>query len=152
MRRLLVPIAILALALPAFAGRHYGSGHGFSINMDNDYGEVTDCSQIHVTYDGRDVPMITEDLPVGGLRSLKVHGDHNGGIHVSGGNAFGVRACKASALGDSRDIRVNLSGNEVTADRADDSTSVGYFPVPVPRGGPLRPRVNNGPHALRPAA
>ena len=58
MRRLLIPIASLALVLPAFASHgRYGSGHGFSVNMDGDYEELTSCSQIHVTYDGRDVPI-----------------------------------------------------------------------------------------------
>jgi hypothetical protein len=151
MRRLLIPIAILALALPAFAGRNrYGGGHGFSVNIDDDYDDVTDCSQIHVTYDGRDVQMISEDVPVSGLRSLKILSDRNGGIHVNGGaNAFAVTACKASALGDARDIRVRLNGNEVTADRGDDSYSVVYFLVSTPRGASLDLSANNGPIAIR---
>ena len=150
MRRLLIPIAILALALPAFAGHNrYGSGRGFTVNIDNDYDDITDCGQIHVTYDGRDVPMISEDLPVGGARSLKIHGDRNGGIQVSGGRAFSVRVCKASAFGDARNIRVNLSGNEITADRGDDSNSVVYYLVSVPRGGALDLSANNGPISIR---
>src|SRR5947207_9541839 len=136
MRRLLIPLSILALVLPALAGHsRYGSSHGFSINIDDDYQNITDCGQIHVTYDGRDVPMISEDLPVGGVRSLKVRSDRNGGIYVSGGaSAFAVKACKASALGDARDIRVHLSGNEITADRDDDNYAVVYYLVSVPRG------------------
>src|SRR5262249_49430294 len=38
---------------------------------------------------------------------------------------------------------------EVTADRADDSTSVVYFLVTVPRGGSLDLSVNNGPISIR---
>src|SRR6266516_1965359 len=117
MRRILIPISRLRLALPAFAGHgRYRSGHGFSINIDDDYQNITSCDQIHVTYDGRDVPMVSEALPVGGLRSLKVRSDRNGGICVDGGTgAFAVKACKASALGEVRDIRVHVSGNEITA-------------------------------------
>src|SRR5215467_16086314 len=118
MRRLLIPIGVLALALPAFAGTHsrYSNGHGFNVNIESDDEGLTDCGQIHVTYDGRDVPMITEDVPVSGLRSLKIRSDRNGGIHVSGGaSSFAVKACKASALSDARNIRVNLSGNEISS-------------------------------------
>src|SRR5207244_10303396 len=114
MRRLLIPIAICALAIPAFAshGRHYGGDHGLSVNIDDDEDTISDCSQIRVTYDGREVAMVSEDLPVGSLRSLKIRSDRNGGIHVSGGAAaFAVKACKASALGDPRDLRVRLDGN-----------------------------------------
>src|SRR5206468_3551301 len=107
MRRLLIPIAIAALALPAYASHgRYGS-HGLNINFDDQDEGLTDCGQIHVTYDGRDVPMIAEDVAVGGLRSLRIRSDRNGGIHVAGGaSTFAVKACKASALGDARNIRV----------------------------------------------
>jgi len=150
-RRLLIPIAILALALPAFAGHgRYSNGHGFTINIDDDYEALTDCSQIHVSYDGRDVPMLSEDLPVSGLRSLKVRSDRNGGIYVSGGSrTFAVKACKASAMGDARDLRARLDGNEVSSERGDDSTSVIYFLVSAPRGASLDLSSNNGPISIR---
>jgi hypothetical protein len=150
MRRLLIPLSILALVLPVSAGHsRYGSSRGFSINVDDDNGDVTDCGQIHVTYDGREVAMVAEDVPVGSLRSLKIRSDRNGGIHVAGGGrAFGVRACKASALGDVRDIRVRLNGNEVTADRDEESSSVVYFLVSAPRGAALDLSANNGPISI----
>lgn len=151
MRRNLIILAIVALALPAFAGHghdHWGNHRGLSISMDDDYGDVTDCNQIRVTYDGRVVPMVSEDLPgVGGLRSLKVRSDRNGGIRVTGGaSAFAVKVCKASALGDVRDIQARLSGNEVSAERGDeDSKSVVYFLVSAPRGATLDLSASNGP-------
>ncbi len=149
MRPHLIFLAVLALALPAFAGRghnHYGGGHGLNVSIDADYGDLTDCNQIRVTYDGQVVPMVSEDLPVGGLRSLKVRSDRNGGIHVNGGaGAFAVKVCKASALGDVRDIQVRLSGNEVSAERSEDSKSVVYFLVSAPRGATLDLSANNGP-------
>lgn len=150
MRRILIPTAILALALPAFAGRNHWSNHGFSVNVDDEYQSITDCSQIHVTYDDRDVPVISEDLPVGGLRSLKIRSDRNGGIYVTGGgNAFAVKVCKASALGDARDIRAHLSGNEVSADRDEERNSVVYFLVTAPRGGSIDLSSHNGPMCIR---
>lgn len=148
MRRLLILMAACALALPAFAsnGRHWGGNHGLSFNIDDEDGSVTSCSQIHVTYDGRDVAMISEDLPVSGLRSLKVRSDRNGGIHVNGGaGAFSVTACKASALGDPHDLRVQLQGNEITADGADREGTVIYYIVNAPRNAALDMTTNNGP-------
>ena len=59
MRRNLIFIAALALALPAFAGGghdHWDKHRGLSVSMDDDYGDITDCNQIRVTYDGRVVP------------------------------------------------------------------------------------------------
>jgi hypothetical protein len=148
MRRLLTFIGVCALALPALAGngRHWGGNHGLSFNIDDEDGNVTDCSQIHVMYDGRDVAMITEELPVSSLRSLKVHSDRNGGIHVNGGaGVFSVKACKASALGDPRDLRVQLQGNEIITDGADREGTVIYYIVNAPRNATLDLTANNGP-------
>ena len=153
MRRLLIPLAILALALPALAGRNsrYGGGRGFTVNIDDDEdGIVTNCNQIHVTYDSRDVPMISEDLPVGGLRSLKIRSDRNGGIHVNGGaSRFAVTVCKASAFGDARDIRVRLDGNEITGSTSGESNTVVYYLVSAPRGASLDLSSHNGPIGIR---
>src|ERR1051325_5870474 len=125
MRRLLIPLATLVLALPAFASGHgrYGS-RGFNVNIDDDYEDLTSCDQIHVTYDGRDVPMISEELPVSGMHSLKISSDRNGGI------------------------RVRVSGNEISADRGDDSYTVVYYIVSAPRGASLDLSANNGPIAI----
>jgi hypothetical protein len=143
-------MAVAALALPAYANSHsrYGS-HGFNVNIDVDEEDLTDCGQIHVTYDGRDVPMITENVPVAGVRSLSIHSDRNGGIHVAGGaSSFAVKACKASALGDARDIRVHLNGNEISSDGDGDNDNVVYYLVSVPRGASLDLTSNNGPIAI----
>ena len=148
MRRFLVPIALLALALPLPATRNHNNFGGLSINFDDDT-EITDCSQVHITYNRRSVPMVTEDLPVAGMRSLKVRSDRNGGIRVTGGaGAFAVKACKASAFGDPRDLRVHLDGNEVSAEPADDNTSVVYFLVSAPRNATLDLSASNGPIAI----
>ncbi len=150
MRRILIILAAAALAIPAFAGRNnWGSHRGLSISTDDDNGDITDCSQIRVTYDGRSVPMISEDLAVGNVRNLRVRSDRNGGIHVNGGGrAFGVRACKASALGDARNIRVRVDGNEVSASADEDSKDIVYFIVTAPRGAELDLSANNGPIAI----
>jgi DUF4097 and DUF4098 domain-containing protein YvlB len=83
------------------------------------------------------------------MHSLRIRSDRNGGIHVRGGaSSFAVKACKASALSDARDIRVRVSGNEVSADRGDDNYTVVYYIVSAPRGASLDLSSNNGPIAI----
>jgi hypothetical protein len=156
MRRLSILPALIALALPiaAVSGPYHGrseySNHGLSVSID-DWEDVRDCSALHVRYNDRTVPVIEENVPVSGLRSLKVRSDRNGSIRVVGTTAstFGVKACKASALGNANDIRVNVSGNEVTANRVDeDSRSIVYFLVSVPRSSTVDLDATNGPISI----
>jgi DUF4097 and DUF4098 domain-containing protein YvlB len=156
MRRLSILPALIALALPiaAVSGPYHGrseySNHGLSVSID-DWEDVRDCSALHVRYNDRSVPVIEENVPVSSLRSLKVRSDRNGSIRVVGTTAstFGVKACKASALGNANDIRVNVSGNEVTANRVDeDSRSIVYFLVSVPRSSTVDLDATNGPISI----
>jgi hypothetical protein len=156
MRRLSILPALIALALPiaAVSGPYHGhseySNHELSVSID-DWEDVRDCSALHVRYNDRTVPVIEENVPVSGLRSLKVRSDRNGSIRVVGTTAstFGVKACKASALGNANDIRVNVSGNEVTANRVDeDSRSIVYFLVSVPRSSTVDLDATNGPISI----
>src|SRR5258707_471545 len=108
MRRLALLPALIALTLPLAAGSHsYNneySGHGLSVSID-DWEDVRDCSAIHVRYNDRSVPVVEENVPVSSLRSLKVRSDRNGSIRVIGttSSTYGVKACKASALGNVND-------------------------------------------------
>jgi len=149
MRRMLVILSLFALTMPVFASRH---GHrGLSMSIDDD-GVVNDCSQMRVTIDDRPAVRAEEIVPVGSLRSLAVHAPQNGGIYVVGSQSggYGVKACKAAAFDSAlNDIRVRVSGNEVTADGPDDGTWVVYFIVQAPRGAALDLRSQNGPIALR---
>jgi DUF4097 and DUF4098 domain-containing protein YvlB len=155
MRRLALVPALIALALPLAAVSDYKghsdySNHGLSVSID-DWEDVRDCSALRVRYNDRTVPVIEENVPVSSMRSLKVRSDHNGGIRVIGttASAFAVKACKASALGNVNDIRVNVSGNEVSANRADnDSRSIVYFLVSTPRNATLDLDASNGPISI----
>ena len=154
MRRLALLPALIALTMPLAAGSHsYNndySRHGLSVSID-DWEDVRDCSALHVRYNERDVPVIEENVPVSSLRSLKVRSDRNGGIRVVGSNtsSFAVKACKASALGNVSDLRVNVSGNEVSADRGEtDSRSVIYFLVFAPHSATLDLDATNGPISI----
>jgi len=154
MRRLLLVTTLIALTLPLAAVTYHGrseySNHGLSVSVD-DWEDVRDCSALHVRYNDRTIPVIEENVPVSSLRSLKVRSDRNGSIRVVGTTAstFGVKACKASALGNANDLRVNVRGNEVSADRIDeDSRSIVYFLVSAPRGSTLDLDATNGPISI----
>lgn len=144
MRRILILLAIAALALPAFAGRNRYGMHGLSVTIEDDDGPITDCSQIRVTYEDRSVPMVSENVNVGAPKTLRVRSDRNGGVYVYGGSGYSVTACKASALGDPRDINVSFSGGELTAERSDSSSSIVYFLIRAPRGASLDLGASNG--------
>ncbi|HEV7429021.1 MAG TPA: hypothetical protein VGQ46_21920 [Thermoanaerobaculia bacterium] len=155
MRRLALVPALIALALPIAAVSDYHghsnySNHGLSVSID-DWEDVRDCSALHVSYNDRNVPVVEENVPVSSMRSLKVRSDRNGSIRVVGttNSAFAMKACKASALGNANDIRVNVSGNEVSADRVDeDSRSIVYFLVFAPRNSTLDLDATNGPISI----
>jgi hypothetical protein len=155
MQRLALASALVALALPLAAVSDYHghsnySNHGLSVSID-DWEDVRDCSALHVRYNDRTVPVIEENVPVSSMRSLKVRSDRNGAIRVIGTTAstFAVKACKASALGNANDLRVNVSGNEVSADRIDeDSRSIVYFLVSAPRNATLDLDASNGPISI----
>ncbi|MEA2339433.1 MAG: hypothetical protein QOE82_3440, partial [Thermoanaerobaculia bacterium] len=155
MQRLALASALVALALPLAAVSDYHghssySNHGLSVSID-DWEDVRDCSALHVRYNDRTVPVIEENVPVSSMRSLKVRSDRNGAIRVIGTTAstFAVKACKASALGNANDLRVNVSGNEVSADRVDeDSRSIVYFLVSAPRNSTLDLDASNGPISI----
>ncbi len=151
MRRFALLPALIALTLPLAAGSHsYSneySGHGLSVSTD-DWQDVRDCSAIHVTYNDRNVPVVEENVPVSSLRSLKVRSDRNGSIRVIGttSSTYGVKACKASALGNVNDLRVNVTGNEVSAGHIDnDARSIIYFLVFAPRNAQIDLDATNGP-------
>jgi hypothetical protein len=153
MRRFVLAPALLALCLPiaAASGPYHGhsdySNNNLSVSVD-DWEDVHDCSAIHVRYNDRSVPVLEENVPVSGLRSLKVRSDRNGSIRVIGTTAstYAVKACKASALGNANDIRVNMNGNEVSAGDLDNETrSIVYFLVFAPRGASTDLEATNGP-------
>src|SRR4029077_1152516 len=152
MRRLALVPALIALAIPiavlSGSGTHSSySNHNLSVSVD-DWEDVRDCSAIHVRYNDRTVPVIEENVPVSSLRSLKLRSDRNGSIRVIGttSSTFGVKACKASALGNVNDIRVNVSGNEVSAGHIDnDARSIIYFLVFAPRNAQIDLNATNGP-------
>jgi hypothetical protein len=148
MRRFLTLMGILLLvAAPALAGHgRFGRGTNISIS-DDDWRDLTDCSQIRVTFDGDRAVMTSEEIAVGG-NALRVRSSHHGGIRASGweGSGYSVKACKAVDSGvDAAAVRVVRSGNELSVDGPDGERWVLYFIVRVPRGATLDLASTNGP-------
>lgn len=146
MRRLFVLAALAGLIVPV-AQAHT---RNVSIRVEDD-GQVTSCDQVVVRFDEGAGYRAEEELPVAKLNSLRLHAAHNGGVYVTGsGNTYAVRACKAAASeGLLRDLRVNVSGDEVTAEGPGSGNWLVYFLVSVPRNATLELDSQNGPISLR---
>jgi len=145
MRRMLMIVSFLPATL--LAG-HWGGG----LSVSSDDRDITDCSQLRVTIDDQPAARAQEVVALGNVRSLTVRAPRNGGIHVIGSDSgrYEVTACKAAAADASlNDIRVRVSGNELTADGPDDSRWVLYFLVRAPRGADLDLTAQNGPISIR---
>jgi hypothetical protein len=146
MRRLL-PLFLFLLALPAWAYHD-----GISVNFNDDGTDITDCSQIRMTVDGRPAATEQENVPLGAINSLKLDAARNGGIRVRGGyGGYSVVACKGAALSEQlRAIHVSTSGNHVTADGPSESRDwTVYFLVQVPRNATLDLSSTNGPISVK---
>ncbi|HSP14548.1 MAG TPA: hypothetical protein VLV78_07345 [Thermoanaerobaculia bacterium] len=143
MRRSLLFLAATLVALPVFA-RHGNRDVSFN---DSDFAS-TDCSAMSVRFDGGRVPVVSEDVAVGNVRSLRVRSDRNGGIRVIGssGSGYAVKACKAVGSGlEASQIRVAFDGNEVSASGPDNEDWIVYFIVQTPRNASLDLESRNGP-------
>ena len=142
MRRFLLTVAALLVAVPIFA-----HGHGRSVSFDDhDDWASTDCSSMTVRFDDQRVPVISEEVPIGNVSSLRVRAERNGGVRVVGSTRYAVTACKAAAPGfDAAQIRVNVNGQEVSGSGPGNDDWVLYFIVQTPRNASLELESTNGP-------
>ena len=146
MRRPLVFLAALAMAFPLFADNR-------SVSFNDESGLATDCSAMSARFDDQRVPVLSEDVPVGNVRALRVTAAQNGGIRVIGstsGSAYAVHACKAVAPGvEAASVRVTFNGNEVTATGPDNDDWTDFFIVQTPPNATLDAFAKNGPISVR---
>jgi hypothetical protein len=148
--------ALLVCAGAAMArgtNRTYGNDN-MNIHLDSDAnGDVTDCSQVVVQFDGKAAVRSSEDLPgAAGLRSLRLHAPSSGGVRVNGwnGSGYSVKACKAAALAsDLASVHVSLRNDEVVTEGGDEGGWVVFFLVQAPRGATLDLESRNGPIDVR---
>ncbi|HET7434400.1 MAG TPA: hypothetical protein VFN10_06760 [Thermoanaerobaculia bacterium] len=145
MKRWLMAVAMLVVATGAFAGRGNSS---VSIDFDDD---STSCDDGMVRFNNHRAAIAKEEVPVAGLRTLNVRGEH-AGIRVTGTNSgtYKVTVCKAAALAaDLNDVRVALRGNEITADGPNDGQWMIFYFIEMPRGADLNVDSQNGPVSIR---
>jgi hypothetical protein len=139
--------SLLILGTPsAFANGHSRWSGDTSFSFDN--GEATDCSAIHARIDGETAKVVSEDIAAGGLRSLRVHSYQRGGIRIVGtsDSAFSITACKISALdANASDVRVTLSGNDLSVSGPDSDKWMAYLIVRAPRAATVEADAKNGP-------
>lgn len=147
MKRFVLAISMVLVSASAFAG-HGSHTRGMNVSIDGD-GDGDSCDDRRVRFGSQRAVMATEEVPVGGMRALKIRGDH-AGVRVTraSGSSYRVVACKAAALAsDLGQIRVGVRGSEVAADGPDSDWVVFYF-VEMPRGGDLTIESENGPVSL----
>lgn len=144
-------VALAVLIAPIAVART----RNISIHTEDD-SVLTSCDQVEVRFTNGSGYRAEEQVPVANLRSLRLHAAQNGGIYVTGSNtgSYSVKACKAAELESTlRDLRINLSGDEITADAPDGSDDwVVYFIVTVPRNASLNLDSRNGPITLQEVA
>lgn len=144
MRRFLVPVALMLVALAAYGH----GGHGSDVNISyNDNGDAAGCEGFSVRMGGERVAVIAEEVPFHG-HALRLSTAGNGGIRVIGSTtgAYGITVCKAVSPGmDASRVRPVLSGNELTIEGPDDEKWMAYFVIRAPRDASLEVTSQNGP-------
>ncbi|SRR5581483_1547241 len=145
MRKLL--LWVLPALLP-LAG--YSHQHGMNLSIDADDEVVTDCSQVKVSFEDAKAVRAEEEIPAAGLRSLRVRASEHTGVRVVGWDKsdWSIKACKAGADAAAlNDIRVSLSGNELTSKSAGEKAFV-YFLIRAPKNAVLDVDATSGPVGL----
>ncbi|HEX9160420.1 MAG TPA: hypothetical protein VF980_01835, partial [Thermoanaerobaculia bacterium] len=115
---------------------------------DGDDMRATDCSALRVRFDGDRVPVVSENVAVGNVSSLRVRSGNNGGVRVIGttGRGYSVTACKAAASGiDAGQIHTAFDGSEVSATGPENDDWLVYFIVQTPSNATLDVTASNGP-------
>ena len=142
MRRFIAAAALL-VAPTLFAGHQ-------NVSIDtNGADDVTSCSQIRVSFDHETAVRAEEELPVANLRSLKIVGEHHGGVRVTGWDQprYAVTVCKAAATPSVlAQIQARLSGSEITTSGPDEEQQwMAFLLVRTPRNATLDVETHNGP-------
>ena len=142
----LLPALLLTGATAMASGSHHHGNR--SVSFDDFDDGLAGCSAMRVRFDGERAAVVSENVAIGDVRSLRIRSDQNGGIRVIGSRtgAYAVTACKATGLSsDASQVRVNVNGNEVSASGPDNDNWVVYFIVQTPRSATLDLTANNGP-------
>lgn len=141
MRRFVLTLAVLLTASGLFAGDH---------NFTHTSDDFDDCNARNYRFDGERGVVERVEIPARGLNSLRVRAE-NGPVSVKGGaDTLSIVVCKAAANERAlRDIRVDLSGNELSADGPSHGDWTVGYQIRVPRGINLDVTSKNGPVSMK---
>jgi hypothetical protein len=121
---------------------------------------ITDCSDLHIQFDGRDAVVKSEQqtIPTAQAATLTVRPHRNGGVQVVGWdqNSYSVTACKAASNEDGEaevmlsQIHLNVSSGEVSTDgpSGENRDWTVYLLVRSPKGSTIDLETENGPLSL----
>jgi hypothetical protein len=154
-RRVLSVLGIAGLASVAAVGAastHHRHSRNVSIHDD---GPIADCNALHITFDGREAVVQSEDRTItrGEAPTLRVKADANSGLQVEGWekDVYSVSLCKAAAPGAEAEsllsqIKLSFQNGELTwsGPPHDDATAT-YLLVRAPKAAALDLEVTNGP-------
>lgn len=128
--------------------------HSRNVSIQGD-GPVADCSALHITFDGREAVVQTEDriITKAEAPTLRVQADANAGLQVEGWekDVYSVSLCKAAAPGADAEgllsqIHLSFQNGELSvAGPTDDRATATYLLVRAPRSAALDLEVTNGP-------
>ena len=143
----------LRVSYTAAASHH----HGMSVSGGRHH-PITDCSDLHITFDDREALVRSETRTLSKAEApvLKVHPHTNGGTQVVGWDQanYSVTACKAVAPGNDAErvlsqITVSIDGGTVsTKGPSDDDDWTVYVLIHAPKSANVDLDTNNGPISL----
>ena len=143
----------LRVSYTAAASHH----HGMSVSGGRHH-PITDCSDLHITFDDREAVVRgeTRTLTKAEAPVLKVHPHTNGGTQVVGWDQanYSVTACKAVAPGSDAErvlsqITMSIDGGKVsTKGPSDDDEWTVYLLIHAPKSANVDLDTNNGPISL----
>jgi hypothetical protein len=154
-RRVLSALGIAGFASVAAvsaAPTHHRHSRNVSIHDD---GPVADCNALHITFDGRDAVVQTEDRTITRAEAptLRVKADANSGMQVEGWekDVYSISLCKAAAPGADAEsllsqIKLSFQNGELTwSGPSHDDAAATYLLVRAPKAAALDLEVTNGP-------
>jgi hypothetical protein len=154
-RRVLSALGIAGFASVAAASvapTHHRHSTNISIHDD---GPVADCNALHITFDGREAVVQTEDRTITRAEAptLRVKADANSGMQVEGWekDVYSVSLCKAAPPGPDAErllsqIKLSFQNGELTvAGPSHDDAAATYLLVHAPKAAALDLEVTNGP-------
>jgi len=158
---IIVWTAVLVTAAPrALSHWHAGEnkeGHPITISVHKD-SPVSSCSDLHITFDGRDALVRTEEKNITKAEAptLRVEAESNGGLQVEGWDqdTYAVTLCKVARPGSDAEsilgqIKMTFSNGQLGVSGPSSHHQWGaHILIKTPRAAAMELNVHNGPLGL----